>query len=298
MKSYQTIKEKRAAAFEKNPYIKGIPASNVWHRILLPLLRVYNRINHLELQIIDDKRQIGKKPVIYACTHIGFSDAMLLFDAIDAPCWAFAGDPESTINTFFGWMLEKNGVIWVDTYDKEDRKSAKKLAVQLLKQGENLMIFPEGAWNVTENQIVMKCYCGTAMMAMETGADIVPIAIEQYGKKFCVNIGKNIGYDEYGSDAQVFTEHLRDTLATLKWEIWERFPITARNELPDNLKKTFAADIFAEAGELYTMKMYEDERYHDKNITSPEEAYAFVTDLIPRRANAFLFRGLYNHFLL
>jgi 1-acyl-sn-glycerol-3-phosphate acyltransferase len=295
MKSYQTIKEKRAAEFEKNPYIKGIPASNVWHKVLLPLLKVNDKINHLNLHIINDKRRTTNKPVIYACTHIGFYDVMMLFEAITCPCWLFCGDPDSLINTFYGWMLEKNGVIWVDNYDKADRKLAKEIATQLLKQGGNLMIFPEGAWNMTDNLIVMKLYQGTAMMALETDADIVPIAIEQYGKEFYVNIGENISSKDCGSDVLAFTERLRDILATLKWEIWELFPLTERGSLPENMKNSFAADILAESGDdSYTMKMYEDERYHDKNITSPEEAFAFIKNLIPRRENAFLFRGLEN----
>lgn len=44
------------------------------------------------------------------------------------------------------------------------------------------MIFPEGAWNISENLLVMKLYTGAAEMAIRTGADIVPIAIEQFGK--------------------------------------------------------------------------------------------------------------------
>ena len=33
-------------------------------------------------------------------------------------------------------------------------------------------------------------------MAIRSGADIVPIAIEQYEKSFYINIGKNISLDE------------------------------------------------------------------------------------------------------
>jgi hypothetical protein len=46
------------------------------------------------------------------------------------------------------------------------------------------------------------------MMALETGADIVPIAIEQYGKEFYVNIGENISSKDCGSDVLAFTGRL------------------------------------------------------------------------------------------
>lgn len=83
-----------------------------------------------------------------------------------------------------------NGVLYLDTAYKEDRMIAKEMGIRLLNQGGSLGIFPEGAWNVTENEVVMKLYSGTAEMAIRTGADIVPIAIEQRGRTFCVNIGK------------------------------------------------------------------------------------------------------------
>lgn len=49
---------------------------------------------------------------------------------------------------------------------------------------------PEGACNITPNLPVMKLYDGTASMALETGADIIPIRIEQYDNDFFVCIGE------------------------------------------------------------------------------------------------------------
>ena len=72
------------------------------------------------------------------------------------------------------------GFIGCDTTEKEDRHIAKELAIRTLKQGGNILIWPEGAWNITENEVVMKLYTGTVEMAIRSGADIIPIAIEQY----------------------------------------------------------------------------------------------------------------------
>lgn len=58
-------------------------------------------------------------------------------------------------------------------------------------EGGDLLIYPEGAWNITENQVVMPLYTGTAEMAIRTGAEIIPIAIEQGGKRYYANIGEN-----------------------------------------------------------------------------------------------------------
>lgn len=61
------------------------------------------------------------------------------------------------------------------------------------------MIFPEGAWNVTENLPVMPLFAGAAEMGILTGAEIVPIAFEKYGKDFYVNIGKNISPENFST---------------------------------------------------------------------------------------------------
>ena len=85
-----------------------------------------------------------------------------------------------------------NGYIPFETNNKVDRKIATKRSIEVLNNGGNLLIYPEGAWNITPNLPVMKLYDGTASMALETGADIIPIGIEQYNNDFFVSIGENI----------------------------------------------------------------------------------------------------------
>ena len=95
----------------------------------------------------------------------------------------------------------------METNNKTDRFIAKNRAVELLKNGGDLLIYPEGAWNITENLPVMKLYTGTIKMAMETNAEIIPIAIEQYddtfyvydGVEICLSSLSNLTYSLYKS---------------------------------------------------------------------------------------------------
>ena len=97
-------------------------------------------------------------------------------------------------------MLGLNGVICLETRDEEDRHIAKETAVQLLLHGGNLLIYPEGAWNISENLPVAGLFSGTAEMAIRTGAEIVPVAVESYGKHMYAAVGKNIDSVELGMD--------------------------------------------------------------------------------------------------
>lgn len=285
-------KRERAYNYENSDCIRGITKSRVWHFVLWHLLRLMRLSKQQKLFVIADDRERKKNPVVYACTHIGYDDVAMTFEAVKSPCWLFWGNPGVAYRTLDGKMAEKNGAVFLDTYDKEDRKIAKQLAIRVLKQGMSLLIYPEGAWNLTENLPVMKLYRGVVDMAMETGADIVPIAIEQYGKNFYVNIGENINYSNREKNRQELTDELRDALATLKWEIWERMGVEERQSVPENLQEHFAKNILEEAWEAYpyTMEEWEAEWFHDKDKPEPEEVFAFLEKLPVKKETVFLLR--------
>ena len=149
----------------------------------------------------------------------------------------------------------------MDIDDKEDRENSRQMMLKVLEHGDNMMIFPEGTWNLSENAIVNDLHWGAADISLETSAVIVPIAIEQYGKRFVVNIGElfdpdkirqsrtKIAYSELGLDEagtqlkkQIKIEviqNLRDILATLKFQIWEKEGITRRDNVPYDYWKEF-----------------------------------------------------------
>lgn len=89
----------------------------------------------------------------------------------------------------------------------------------------------------------MPLYWGTASMAIETGADIVLVAIERYGNEYCVNIGMNIKVKNSNINKSELTDLLRDEFAGLKWQIWEQKGIYPREELKDT-RETVLNEMF------------------------------------------------------
>lgn len=128
-------------------------------------------------------------------------------------------------------MLALNGLVYCDTESKSDRKIAK----EVLKNNKNLLIYPEGVWNLTPNLLSLPLFPGIIDIAKDTGADIVPIAAEQYDKDFFVNIGQNITVEHSSGNVNSYfekkKEELRTALATIKWEIFEQIPIQKRSAL-------------------------------------------------------------------
>lgn len=292
MTEYVRYREQlRQYDFENSSRIRGVRKRKLYHCFLLPLIVAGRLANRQKLHILADKRTRTKKPVIYACTHIGYYDIIMTIEAIKSHCYLLLSGPEAIYRTFEGWLAETNGIICMNAYSKSDRRIAKETAIRLLRQNGSLLIFPEGAWNITENLPVMKLFRGAVDMALQTGAEIVPIAIEQNGKDFYVNIGRNIKYPDAHADTQALTDALRSELCTLKWEIWEHFPVARRTVFSKESGDRFVEDILAEGRYINKREMLEAERYHDKNITAPAEVFAFMKHLKPNRKNAFLFRN-------
>ena len=63
--------------------------------------------------------------------------------------------PKSTV--FLGWL---NGGIYVNRLDKNSRKDSIKKMSRVLQAGNSIMIYPEGVFNNSKNQLCLKLYSG------------------------------------------------------------------------------------------------------------------------------------------
>lgn len=283
--------KKRKQHYEKYGAVpKFIKLHNFFHWLLLPCIMLLRKINGIKLTVIYDERIKTKEPVVYACTHIGGVDIESAFEAIKVPCWLFLGDPREVYKNIDGFMLGLNGVICLDSKDKDDRRIAKETAIGLLQKGGSLMIFPEGAWNISVNQPVMGLFSGTADIAIQTKAQIIPVAMECYGKHMYVVIGKSIAVADIWQDKYELTNHLRDALATLKWRIFEKVGVQSRKDIPDDYRQTYIDSIINDNKDTsYTEQDVIDTMFRDRSTTTAKEAFAHLSTIRPTMQNAFLY---------
>ena len=283
--------EQRRRYYDKHGAVpKFIKLHNFFHWLLLPCIMLLRKINGIKLTIICDERTKTKESVVYACTHIGGVDIESAFEAIKDPCWLFLGDPREVYKNIDGFMLGLNGVICLDSKDKDDRRIAKETAIGLLQNGGSLMIFPEGAWNISINQPVMGMFSGAADIAIQSKAQIVPVALECYGKHMYVAIGRNIDVANIWQDKNELTSYLRDALATLKWRIFEALDTQCRKDIPENYRQTYINSIINDNKDTsYTEQDVLDTMFCDKNVTTNEEAFAHLSTIHTTMQNAFLF---------
>lgn len=278
-------RELRKYEFDNDVELKNFELRKKIHPLMMMVLKIDRIIDKEKVIIIGDKRKPHHYPVIFAATHIGGNDIMRVFEAIKEHAYIMLGDPGIVYVNEIGLFLRLNGFIPVDTRDKEDRKIAYARSVEVINNNVNMLIFPEGAYNVFEHLPIMKIFPGVVRMAKETNSEIIPIAIEQYGKDFLVNIGENIKIDNNMSNEEA-NVILTEILSTLKWEIWETQEIAQRESYTDEYINNFRQSVVDrdDYGDyVYTLQDIYETMYHDSSIISLEEVFEPINNLITNK---------------
>lgn len=137
----------------------------------------------------------------------------------------------------------------------------------------------------------MPLYTGAAEMAIRSKAELVPLAIERYGRNYIINIGQNILNSDMSLNyKRQLTEVLRDAIATLRWEIWESQRGTKRAEIPQTYRLSKLQELEEQMHGVYTIEDIEITRFHTNAEFTQKEVEGHLDRLRPCRENAFLFR--------
>jgi hypothetical protein len=286
--------DRRLERFERNHLFGGAMLRRLLHPVFLLGLKLQNLATGQTVTVLGDDRIPTDTPLIFASTHCGWEDPPVVFRAVRDHAYLFWGDPKSDYKTSDGFFMDVNGIIVCHTNNKTDRYIGKETCIRWLERGGNLLIYPEGAWNVTAHLPVMALYHGVAEMAIRTGAQIVPVAFERYGKHSIVKIGANISPDSFSLERkEALTQILRDSLAALKWEVWSSQPQESRDTLPEDYLSQYLRSFTDQIpDDSYSLEIIEKTRFHTKAEREHREAFAHLEHLIPRRENAFLFHNL------
>lgn len=284
-------RKRRKDNFENDAPFGGVKVRKVLHPLLVGGMKLKHILSKQKITILGDKRMPTDLPVIYAATHIGWDDIEMILSSIGDHAYLLWGDPRKMYRDINGFLLDINGIVVTDTGDKSDRHIGKETCIKWLDRGGNLLIFPEGAWNITESLPIMPLYTGAAEMAIRTGAEIIPLAIERYGQNYTINIGRNISVSNLTLEQKHWlTETLRDAMASLRWEIWEKQTQAKREEISTDYRLQELCELQEEMHDVYTMDDIEATRFHSKEEIEQRDSFVHLDKLIPSEKNAFLFR--------
>ena len=271
-KDFQDYKEQK-----KEIVLNDLPIKNhLFRKITIPVQRKALLAQRIKKgQTVDvygnkDYKIPKGRSVTFVVSHIGKFDYEIVNEQIKEQFYVMASDYRNMHGNMNETMMEWFGVWYVDELSKEDRFYTGEVNKKTLRDGYHTMVLSEGTWNISENEIIYDTHFGAVDGAMSTNSLILPISIEQYDKHFVVNFGEFFDPTVVANDLSCYWESykgylelddknpleselkllikfvtnkmMRDMLASLKYEIWEKKGIECRKGIPKDYWKNFVQE--------------------------------------------------------
>lgn len=227
---------------------------------------------------------IPGKTIIFAANHSAFQDTPIMLKITKRHSYVLVGKQNLAFVDWLFFML--NGTIWIDRKSKGDMAASKDAILACLGKGQSLLWFPEGTWNLTPSQLMMPIKWGIVDIARQADAQIIPVALDyDWVQNICrVKFGRPMAGECLRDKAEA-VGRLRDTMATLRWDLMCEQQILSRGEIdPAQLEQEMYRVI-----DDYPPLNWEYER---SCIYHPYPTVEIIPhELIPNRENAFLLRN-------
>ncbi len=198
------------------------------HPILIAIMKSQRISRKQRLHILNEKPQCKEDSALYVVNHSCRYDMPIISEVIGQRVSVLVGKQRLDLIDRICFLL--NGVIWVDRQSISDKKVVTQKIIRLLCNGESVCMFPEGTWNLEPSKLLLPMYWGCIEIAKQAKVSIIPLILE---------FKENDVYAKYGAPVYVMPsdekvdkfEELKEKMATLKWEIWEQFPVVSRAEI-------------------------------------------------------------------
>lgn len=164
-----------------------------------------------------EKSDVG---TIYVCNHTGSLDQFSIISALgkDRPLHILASD--TLLNLKRGILYKYAGCVFIDLKNIKNMFQGLEQVEKILLDGRDVLIFPEGTRNATE-EFILPFLPGAIIASRNTGARIVPLAINEnmklFGDTLYVRCGEEF-MDDLNDDSMVATEKLQREVMQLMWE--------------------------------------------------------------------------------
>lgn len=171
-------------------------------------------------------------PYIFASTHSFVDDVITNYSVVDRSAYMLVGTPDQVEHNplmYASWLC---GMVFVDKTDPQNRKDAVEKMVRVLENKTSVIVYPEGAWNNTENLLVQPLFASPWVLAQRTGCKVVPVAMHQEYKKKDIWYRAGDPLDLAGMEKKEALDTLRDAMATLTWDLMaDHATVLKRSEL-------------------------------------------------------------------
>ena len=135
--------------------------------------RVGLRLAGVRLRLLHGERACAYPCCVFVANHVSNIEAPALFQVL--PRISVVMKESLGRIPLLGYAMRMGGFICVDRKAKDSRKHALELAVQTLRSGISMLIFPEGTRNPTAKLLPFRP--GPFQIAIEAGVPVVPVTV-------------------------------------------------------------------------------------------------------------------------
>ncbi len=292
-------------------------------KITAPILRAAYKKHISHRVVIDSTSPLAKskKGRIYAVNHRQKDDIIISMLVSGTSAYTVFGGTEIALDTLNGLGLWLYGMIMIDRSSKASRQSAYAKMKYVIENGGNIIIYPEGYWNIaddgekdlhhgadshnSESWLIQDFSMGIFRLAEETGCEIVPVVLhyDETCEKVCyAHRGAPVTMSAHDNMFEK-KDKLITAMQTEYYNLIEKYSFYNRKTLEscgkslrqqnEELKKSYIKETeIPSTG--YIMDMVKEKLIGKarvkRHIVTTTEAFAHLTDIQPNRSNAFLFR--------
>lgn len=302
---------------EKTISIKGIKI----RKIFSPFLRmVYLTQTKYKLKKDNNCKKIKtNKGKIFVVNHRQADDIVLGANAIGESGYIVFGNKYLALDTTNGLGLWAYGMILLDRDNSLNRKSTYNKMKYVIENGGNIIIFPEGYWNLndngkaderhgaddhnSENWLIQDLNIGALRLAKETGSPIVPVILhyDEFKRKMCYSKKGDAFYVTNDDDVFEKKRHLLERMYLMYYELMEKYSTYDRKQLELNgktlkeqwefLKQELIADCDIEKTN-YKLDLQDEKIIGKAKVANPiitnQEVFKHLDNIDINKENAFL----------
>lgn len=217
----------------RNPfanYIFNLDETNFTTKFGMILRRIINKPFRCVLKMIlhgnvslEKYPNLNKHEVyIFAAAHSFTNDVIAALAYIDRSMYVLNGSTHQIKHNPGMLALAMYGQVYVDRFCEESRKSSIMKMKKIIQNGTSVYMYPEGAWNNSENLLLLPFFAGPWILAKETKCKVVPVAaFNEMGKdKIYIRVGEPLDISELKKDEGI--RLVRDSIATEIYEMIEK----------------------------------------------------------------------------
>lgn len=149
----------------------GCLRMSFYYRVSRIFVRTLFRV-FFGLKIFGERNIRFEENYIFASNHTSYADPPVVGCALNREV-SFIAKSELFRNRAFAWLIDTYHAIPVDRY--EIGRKTLKLIIEKLRNGESILMFPEGTRSSTGDMGSFKA--GLGFLALQTGSGIVPVYV-------------------------------------------------------------------------------------------------------------------------